>query len=81
MQLPHSRPALVIVMLSTCFIGLAACRESAAPTNASEDARISRGMEDVAAGQARSEADVADIETARRQASREKQENAAGGAK
>ena len=44
--------------------------------NAAEDARISRGMEEVAAGQARSEANVADIEAERRQQAKEQQQKA-----
>lgn len=58
------RGVLTLVLMST---GLAACKESVPVTNATEDARISRSMEDVAAGQVQSEADVAKIEAARRQ--------------
>jgi hypothetical protein len=62
-----------VALISLCLLGLSACEDQPVPTNATEDARIARSMEDVAAGQARSEADVADIESARRHAAREKQ--------
>lgn len=62
-----------MALVSLCLLGLSACEDQPVPTNATEDARIARSMEDVAAGQAQSEADVADIESARRDAAKEKQ--------
>lgn len=55
-----------LILLCYLAVGVASCREPEPATNAAEDARISRGMEDVEAGQARSEADVAKKEADRR---------------
>jgi hypothetical protein len=50
---------------------VAGCQDEPAPTDAKEEARIERGMEKVAAGQARSEAHVAEVEAARRVSAKE----------
>lgn len=73
----NARRCAEAVFVSLGLFALAACQEAPVATNAAEDARISRGMEDVAEGQARSEADVANIEANRRQAAQDKQMNAA----
>ena len=75
--LPHSRRAPGLLFLALCCLGLAACEDPPEPMNAAEDARISRGMEEVAADQVRSEANVANIEAARRQDVKEQRQNAA----
>lgn len=79
-HLPHIRRAPAAALLLLNILGLSACQEQPTPTNAAEDARISRGMEDVATGQAQSEADVAVIETERRRAAKERQVKASRGA-
>ncbi len=75
-HLPNTPRPAGSVLLMVCFLGFAACQDRPVQTNAAEDARISRSMEDVAAGQAKSEADVDNIEAARRQAAKEKQKTA-----
>ena len=76
--LPHNPHAPGLLFLALCCLGLSACQDPPRPMNAAEDARISRGMEEVAAGQARSEANVADIEAARRQNTSEQRQKETG---
>lgn len=71
----QSREVIVkrLILLSFMGTGLVSCQEPVPNTNAAEDARISRSMKEVAAGQARSEADVAKIEADRRKEVKDRQ--------
>jgi hypothetical protein len=59
------------LMATVASLALAACQQPAEP-NATQNASISRSLEDVEAGQARSEAHVNEVAVAKRERSREK---------
>lgn len=64
-------------VLLLALIGCAEAPERNAAANAAEEARISRGMAEVAAGQVRSETNVAEVADAEREEARSKVENRA----
>lgn len=73
------RQPMHFAAIAACTLGLAACEENEPPRNASEQARIDSAMEEVEAGQARSDINVAEVkasEDLERQEARERQKSA-----
>ena len=67
-----ARATMIWAGAAACLCAVAACGEAPLERNASEDARIHRGMKEVEAGQARSDAKLKEGAVADRQ--REKDE-------